>query len=140
MSLVKVPSFQLHEALGRFFPLDLAQLLGIVSRLGDELGVLDLVLGRLGDHAPFRVEARAAGAPCDLMEFAGAQAAHAMAVELGERREHDGVDGHVDADAERVGAADDGQQALLGELLDKQAVARQHAGVVHAHAAREQAL
>ena len=40
----------------------------------------------------------------------------------------------------RVGAADDGQEALLGEALDEQAVARQHAGVVHADAAGEQAL
>ena len=50
------------------------------------------------------------------------------------------MDGHVDTDAERIGAADDGQQALLRQTFDQQAIARQHAGVVHADAAAEQAL
>ena len=74
------------------------------------------------------------------MELASAQAAHLVAVELRELREHHGMDGHVDAHAQRVGAADDGQEALLGQLLHEQSVARQHARVVHAHAARQQAL
>ena len=74
------------------------------------------------------------------MELAGAQAAHLVAVELRELREHHGMDGHVDAHAQRVGAADDGQEALLGQLLHEQSVARQHARVVHAHAARQQTL
>ena len=43
------------------------------------------------------------------MELAGAQATHLVAIELGERGEHHGVDGHVDTDAECVGAANDGQ-------------------------------
>ena len=43
-------------------------------------------------------------------------------------------------DAERVGAADDGEQALLRELLDEQAVLRQEPGVVQADAVREEAL
>ena len=47
------------------------------------------------------------------MELAGAQTTHLVAIELGERGEHHGVDGYVDADAERIGTADDGQQALL---------------------------
>lgn len=50
------------------------------------------------------------------------------------------MDGYVDADAERIGAADDGQQALLRQALDQQAIARQHASMVHADAASEQAL
>ena len=50
------------------------------------------------------------------------------------------MDGHVDADAERVGTADDGQQALLRQALDQQTIARQHASMVHADAAAEQAL
>ncbi|CUO42667.1 Uncharacterised protein [Collinsella aerofaciens] len=74
------------------------------------------------------------------MELAGAQATHLVAIELGERGEHHGVDGYVDADAECIGAADDGQQALLRQALDQQAIARQHTGVVHADAAAEQAL
>ena len=129
-----------HKALGRFFLLDAAQLFGVVAGLGHELSVLDIVLGGLGDHHALGVKARAPGAAGDLVELACAQAAHAVAVELGERGEHHGVDGHVDAHAQGVGAADDGQQALLGELFHQQTVARQHAGMVHAHTAREQAL
>ena len=74
------------------------------------------------------------------MELAGAQTTHLVAIELGERGEHHGVDGYVDADAERIGAADDGQQALLRQALDQQTIARQHASMVHADAAAEQAL
>ena len=74
------------------------------------------------------------------MELAGAQPAHMRAVELRELREHDGVDRHVDADAERVGAADHRQQAPLRELFDETAVARKHAGVVDADAVAQQTL
>ena len=74
------------------------------------------------------------------MELARVEAAHAPAVELGELGEKHGVDGDVDAHAQRVGAADHGEKALLGELLDQQAVARQHAGVVYAHAREDEAL
>ena len=58
------------------------------------------------------------------MELAGAQAAHLVAVELRELREHHGVDGHVDAHTERVGTADDWQETLLGEALNQKAIAR----------------
>ncbi len=129
-----------HKALGRLLFLDSAQLFGVVAGLGQEFGVLDVVLGGLGNHHALGVKARTSGAAGNLVELAGAQTAHAIAVELGERREHYGVDGHVDAYAQGVGAADDRQQALLGELFDQQTVARQHAGMVHAHAAREQTL
>ena len=71
------------------------------------------MLGCLGDHHALGIEARAAGATGNLMELAGAQTTHLVAIELGERGEHHGVDGYVDADAERIGTADDGQQALL---------------------------
>ena len=125
------------KALGSFLLFNLAELFGVVARLGHELGVLDLVLRGLGDDHTLGVEARAAGATGDLMELAGTQATHLVAVELGERSEHHGVDGHVDADAERVGAADDGQQPLLRQALDQQTIARKHAGVVHADAAAE---
>lgn len=50
------------------------------------------------------------------------------------------MDGHVDADAERVGTTDDWEQSLLGEAFHEQAVARQHARMVHAHAGSEQPL
>ena len=96
------------KALGGLFLFNLAELLGVVARLGHELGVLDLVLGCLGNHHALGIEARAAGATGDLMELTGAQATHLVA-ELGERGEYHGVDGYVDADAECVGAANDGQ-------------------------------
>ena len=107
------------KALGGLLLFNLTELFGVVARLGHELGVLNLVLRCLGDDHALGVEARAAGATSDLMELTGAQATHLVAVELGERGEHHGVDGHVDADAKCVGAADDGQQALLRQALDQ---------------------
>lgn len=129
-----------HKPFGRLLALDLAQLLRVVASLGHRLRVLDLVFGRFGDHKALGVEPHAPGASGDLVEFAGAQLAHARAVEFGELGEHDRMDRHIDADAKGVGAADHRQQALLRELFDETAVARQHAGVVDAHAVAQQAL
>ena len=98
------------------------------------------MLGCLGNHHALGIKARAAGATGNLVELAGAQTTHLVAIELGERGEHHGVDGYVDADAERIGAADDGQQALLRQALDQQTIARQHASMVHADAASKQVL
>ena len=128
------------KALGGLLLFNLAEFFGVVARLGHKLGILDLVLGCLGDHHALGIEARATGATSDLMKLTGAQATHLVTVELGERGEHHGVDGYVDADAERIGAADDGQQALLRQALHQQAIARQHAGMVHADAASKQAF
>ena len=122
------------EALGRLLAHHLAALLRVVAGLGERLLVLDDVLGRLRDDEARRVEARAAGAARDLVELAGAQRAHPSAVVLGQRGEQHRADGHVDADAERVRAADDLQQTGLGELLHQPPVLGQHAGVVHADA------
>ena len=96
------------KALGGLLLFNLAELFGVVARLGHKLGILDLVLGCLGDDHALGIEARAAGTTGNLMELAGAQTTHLIAIELGERGEHHGVDGHVDTDAERIGAADDG--------------------------------
>ena len=60
------------------------------------------------------------------------------AVVLGQAGEQHRADRHVDADAEGVGAADDLEQAGLGERLDQPAVLRQHPGVVHADAVPHQ--
>ena len=97
------------KALGGLLLFNLTELFGVVARFGHKLGILDLVLGCLGDDHALGIEARAAGATGNLMELAGAQATHLVAIELGERGEHHGVDGHVDTDAECVGAANDGQ-------------------------------
>ena len=128
------------KALGGLFLFNLTEFFGVIARLGHKLGILDLVFGCLGDYHALGIEARAAGATGNLMELAGAQATHLVAIELGERGEHHSVDGYVDADAERIGAADDGQQALLRQALDQQTIARQHASMVHADAASKQAF
>ena len=128
------------KALGGLFLFNLTEFFGVVACFGHKLGILDLVLGCLGNHHALGIEARAAGATGNLMELTGAQTTHLVAIELGERGEDHGVDGYVDADAERIGTADDGQQALLCQALDQQAIARQHASMVHADAAAEQAL
>ena len=47
--------------------------------------------------------------------------------------------GHVDADAEGVGAADDLEQPGLGQPLDEAAVLREHPGVVDADAVAHEA-
>ena len=128
------------KALGGLFLFNLTEFFGVVARFGHKLGILDFVLGRLGNHHTLGIEARAAGATGNLMELAGAQTTHLVAIKLGERGEHHGVDGYVNADAECVGTADDGQQALLRQALDQQTIARQHASMVHADAASKQAL
>ena len=128
------------EALGRLLLLHATLLLRVVARLQHGLVVLDLVLGGQRHHHALGVEAGPPRAAHDLVELAGAQAAHLGTVELGELGEHHGVDGHVDAHAERVGAADDREQPLLSEALHQQAIARQHARMVHAHAGGQQPL
>ena len=55
----------------------------------------------------------------DLVELARREVAHALAVVLDKAREQDRADRHVDADAERVRAADHLQQPALREGLDE---------------------
>ena len=77
--------------------------------------------------------------PGDLVELARGQLPHPGSVVLGQAGEQHGADRHVDADPERVGAADHPQQAALGELLHETAVLGEHAGVVHADPGADQA-
>ena len=102
--------------------------------------VLDHVLGRLRDDVAAVVEALAPGAPGDLLEVAHAEDAGLLAVELAQLREQHGADRDVDADAQRVGAADDLEQPLLREPLDQQPVLGQQARVVDADAVAQEAL
>ena len=74
------------------------------------------------------------------MELSGAQDALAAAVILRERGQQDRADGHIDADAEGVGAADDLEQAGLGEGFDEAAVLRQHPCVVDANPMQDKAF
>ena len=95
------------------------------------------MFGRLRDHPAAVVEALAPGAPADLVEIARTQDAGLLAVVLAEAREQDRADRHIDAHAERVGAADDLEQALLRELLDQHAVLGQQPGMVKGDAVLE---
>ena len=126
------------EALGRLAADHLAALLRVVAGLGERLLVLHHVVGRLDDDRAQRVVPGPAGATRDLMELARLEQPGAHTVVLGQSREQDGPDRHVDADAEGVRTADDLQQAGLRERLDQPAVARQHPGVVHADAVAHQ--
>ena len=73
------------------------------------------------------------------MELTGTELPHPGAVELRERCDEHRADRHVDSDAEGVGAADDLEQAPLGEGFDQAPVARQHPGVMDADAGAHQA-
>src|SRR5690606_22324790 len=102
--------------------------------------VLDDVLGRLRDHAALVVEPLAARPSADLLEIADAQDGGLLSVELAELGEQHRADGHVDADAEGVGAADDLEEPLLRELLHEQAVLREKPRVVDADSVANEAL
>ena len=72
----KLPSPQLTNPSGAFFFTSLRLAFGSIARLGGAAGVLDLVLGRLGDDVAGGVVPGAAGPPGDLVELAGAQLPH----------------------------------------------------------------
>src|SRR5688572_25169142 len=85
---------------------------------------------RLGNYPAAIVKTLAPGTPSNLMKVARAQDAGLLSVELAQAGEQDRPDGHVDADPERVRAADDLEQALLRELLDQHAIFRQQPGMM----------
>jgi hypothetical protein len=116
-----------------------AALLRVVPDLGERLVVRDVVLGRLDDDVAGGVVAGPPRAPGDLVELARLEVPGGRAVVLGQRGDEHRADGHVDADAEGVGAADDLEQPGLGELLDQPPVLRQHPRVVDADAVPHQA-
>ena len=74
------------------------------------------------------------------MEFAGLQCPGPDAVVLAQSGEEHRADRHIDADAERVGAADHLEQPGLGQLFDQAPVLRQHPGVVHPDAVADQTV
>ena len=125
---------QFTNPCGAFLRTILRSFFGSSPAFAIERGVLDLVVGRHHDDGAGGVEPGATRAAGDLVELAGAELPHPLSVVFGERRDQHGADRHVDADAERVGAADHPQQAALGERLDEPAVPGQHAGVMHADA------
>ena len=127
-----------HEAVRWLLAHHLAALLGIVTGLGQRPLVLHDMLGCLHDHGACRVEAGPARPAGDLVELARLQQPGFGPVVLGQRGEQHGADRHVDADAEGIGAADDLEQARLGQRLHQPPVAGQHARVVHADAVPDQ--
>ena len=119
-------------ALGRLLLDELLALLGIGLGLLCGVLVADDVGGRLDPDVAPVVEALATGASGDLLELTHAEHPNSAPVVLAQLGEQHRADRHVDADAERVGAADDLQQARLGETFDEQPILRQQPGVVHA--------
>src|SRR5688572_3089733 len=131
----------MHVApVGRLLSDDLLLLRGIAAGLRLEPKVLDHVLGRLHDDAALLVETFAARAPADLLEVADGEDRRLLAIEFAEPREEHRPNGHVHADAERVGAADDLEEPFLRELLYEQAVLRKEPRVMHADAVTDEAL
>ena len=98
-----------HETLRRPFPDDLALFLGVIPGLLDGPEVLGLVIGRLDDDGACRVVAGPAGTSGNLVKLARIDLAHFGAVELRQRGEKHGSNGHVDTHPERVGAANHAQ-------------------------------
>src|SRR6476620_10162908 len=103
----------------RFYLHHLAQFPLVVAELGGGLGhrldVLHHVFGGLHHHGAGRVVAGPAGPAGNLVELTGVEQAGAYAVVLAQCGEHDGADGHVDSHAQRVRAADNLEQAGLGQ-------------------------
>ena len=99
-----------------------------------EAQIFDHVFRRLHDHPAFVIETLASGAAADLMKISRGQNANLLAIELAETREEHSADGDVNAHAQRVGAADDLEEALLRELFYEHAVLGQQAGVMQADA------
>ncbi len=121
-------------------PHQLLLLAGVGGHLGVGPQVLDPVHRRLHPDVALVIEALPAGPPGDLGELPVAQQPRRDAVVLAELREQHGADGHVHPHAEGVGTAYQLQQALLGQLLDEQAVAGEHPGMVQADAVADEAL
>ena len=127
-------------ALGRALLHELLLFFRIARRLLLGALVLDAVRRCLGDHIAPVVKTLSPGAARDLAEIAHAEHRRLLPVVFPELREHHRADRHVDADAERVRAADELEPALLRELLDEDAVFRQQPRVVHADAVPQPAL
>ena len=117
-----------------FRRLTLERLAAVTGGLFGKAQIFDHVFRRLDDHPALVIESLASGATADLMKIPRGQNAHLLAIELAETREEDGTDGDVNAHAQRIGATDDFEQALLRELFHQHAILGQQAGVMQADA------
>ncbi len=102
--------------------------------------IFDNVLGSLGNDVAQIVKPFPSGAAADLVKIARAEDGGFVTVIFAEACEENRADGHVDADAEGVGAANDLEQAALGETLDEDAIFGQETGVMQADAVAQPAL
>ncbi len=140
IGFVNVSSFQPTKPSGGFFFFSLRSFFGSPAAFMAALA-FSISCSGLGDRPRPRCRSPNARArPGDLMEFASAQPAHLEAVEFRKRGQDHGMDGHVDAHAQRCRCRRSRQKPLLGEFFHREAIARQHARVMHAHAASQQAL
>ena len=106
-------------------------------RLLPEFQVLDHMIRGLRHHEAFLVEALPARASGDLVEIAGGEDRRLVPVEFAEPGEEHRPDRHVDAHTQRVRAADDLEESLLGELFDQHPVLGKESRVVHTYALPE---
>ena len=102
--------------------LSLLEFLSGLAALGLEFQVLDDVLGSLRHHVADVVETLAPCAARNLVKVACGEDCSLVAAVLAQLREEYRADRHVHAHAERVGAADDLQQAFLCEFFAEDAV------------------
>ena len=139
------PVERLHVPVGvapfrRLLPHQLFPLGGVGNRLGLSPPVFDPVHRCLDPHVALVVEAPSPGPPGDLGEFPVTEQPGRHPVVLAELREQHGPDGHVHPHPEGVGAADQLQEAGLGQLLDQESVAGEHPGVVQADPVADEPL
>ena len=111
--------------------------LAVARSLLFELEILDHVFRRLGHNPTSVVEALAPGASGDLVKIPGREQRGFFSVEFAQAGEEHGANGHIDADAQCIGAANDFEQSFLRQLLDQHAIFRQQAGMVQTDAVLE---
>ena len=117
---------------------DLAQLLQVVAGLGHRSGRSPRRAQVPGRRRNRRCRSRPVRRPAIWWVRAPAGAGPPTVVFAQRGRNSTVPDGHVDADTRRVGAGDDPQQALLGELLYESAVTGEHPGVMDADPGAQQ--
>src|SRR5690606_25396481 len=129
----------LEPALRRLLEVQLLVLLGVGCSLRLDAQVLDHVLWSLHDDAALGVEATPPGTSSDLLEITNGQDRGVLTVVLAQLREQYRAKRDVDADAQRVRAADQLQVTALSQPLDQAAILREHPGVVYSDSVRHEA-
>src|SRR5438128_1188665 len=92
---------------------------------------------RLRHHPTFIIEPFASGAAADLMKVPRGENAGLLAVKLTELGKQYGANGNIDADTQRVRAANDFEQSFLRELFDEHAILREQPCMVQTDAMPE---